>query len=156
MSANVVNQMAYLRTSREFPQEGSQLAVELSKSYVDIANAVNNRTISMFSTNRPAINGESWFLSRNQRQQGFRQAYTFTTTATIPHGIDFLDVARFVRNWGEYTDGTNWYGLIHATTVAIAGQITFYVTPTSIIFVTGAGAPALTSGSIVLEWISQP
>jgi len=156
MSSNVVNQVAYLRTTREFPEDNKQLSVEVNRAYVDIANAVNSRTISVFPTNRPAINGESWFFDKNQRQQGFRQIYTFTTTSAIPHGINFSNIGRFVRCWGEYTDGTNWYGLIHASNVAIAGQITFYLTPTNITFVTGAGAPALTSGTIVLEWLSVP
>lgn len=155
MSSNVINQVAFLRTSREFPAELQQLTVEANKAYVDTANAVNNRTISIFPTNRPAINGESWFLTGNQRQQGFRQVYTFTSTANIAHGINTTSFSQFSRKFGNYTDGTNFYGLISASNVAIAGQITFYVTPTDIVFLTGAGAPALTSGTIVLEWLSQ-
>lgn len=156
MSTNVVNQVAYLRTSRNFPVEVEQLTVEVNKAYVDTANAVNNRIISIFPTNRPAINGESWFIRNNQRQQGFRQVYVFTTTANIPHGINFATVDRFTRNFGEFTDGTNWYGLINGSNVAIAGQISFYLTPTDIVFLSGGGAPALTRGNIVLEWLSQP
>lgn len=156
MTANIVNQVPFLRTSRNFPEDQKMLTVEVNKSYVDIANAVNKRTIGTFPTNRPAINGESWFLTSNQRQQAFRQAFAFTTTASINHGIVISQIDRMVRNWGEFTDGTNWYGLIHATTVAIPGQITFYVTPTQIVFVIGAGAPSLTRGTVVLEWISDP
>lgn len=151
-----MNQVPYLRTSRTFPDELLQLTVEVDKAYVDTANAVNNRTISIFPTTRPAINGESWFLIGNQKQQGFRQAYTFTTTGNIAHGIESNDISRFVRTFGEFTDGTNWYGLIPGSNIAIAGQISFYITPTDIIFAVGAGAPAVTSGVVVLEWISQP
>lgn len=157
MSANVVNQVAYLRTSRSFPEDQRQLTIEVNKAYIDIANAVNERTISIFPTNRPAITGESWFVDRNRRQQGFRQVYTFTTTTSIAHGINFDEVYSFVRNWGEFTDSAtgNWYGLIHGSNVAIAGQISFYLTPTNIVFLTGGGAPPLTYGQIVLEWISD-
>lgn len=155
MSSNIVNQVAYLRTSREFPPEVQQLTVEVNKAYVDTANAVNNRIIAIFPTNRPAINGEAWFLVANQRQQGFRQVYSFTTTVNIAHGINTATISQFTRKFGDFTDGTNFYGLISGTNVAIAGQISFYVTPTDIIFVIGAGAPALTSGTIVLEWISE-
>lgn len=155
MSTNVVNQVAYLRTSRSFPIEIEQLTVEVDKAYVDTANAVNNRIISIFPSNRPAINGENWYILNNQRQQGFRQVYTFTSTASIVHGIDFSRIDRFTRNYGEFTDGTNWYGLINGSNVAIAGQISFYLTPTNIVFVTGGGAPAITKGNIVLEWLSQ-
>jgi hypothetical protein len=156
MSTNVINQIPYLRTSREFPEELKQLTVEVNKSYVDTANAVNNRIISIFPTSRPAINGESWFLSGNQKQQGFRQVYTFTSTASILHRITVVTPSQFIRCFGSYTDGTNSYGLIFASTVAIAGQISFYITSTSIVFVSGGGAPVLTQGTIVLEWVSLP
>lgn len=162
MSTNIVNQVAYLRTTREFPEDLRQFTIEANKAYVDTANAVNNRTISIFPTTRSAINGESWFIINNQKQQGLRQVYAFTTTADIPIGFKFSKISRFVRTFGEYTDGTNWYGLIPSTSVAIAGQIGFYVlldptsTETDILrFVSGGGAPVLTNGTIVLEWLSN-
>lgn len=155
MSTNVVNQSSFLQTTREYPPEMGQLVLEMNKSYVDVANAVNSRIISIFPTTRPALTGENWFLQNNQKPKGFRQIYTFTSTANIAHGIDLTRISRFTRNWGEFTDGTNWYGLIHSSNVLIAGQITFYITPTDIVFLTGGGAPVLTSGTIVLEWLSQ-
>jgi len=155
MSSNIVNQVAYLRTSREFPDEIYQLSIEVNRAYIDIANAVNQRTISIFSVNRPSVTGESWYLFQNQRQQTFRQVYTFTTTTAINHGINVVDPNQFTSCYGSYTNGTNSFGLIFGTTVAIAGQISFYITSTQIVFVLGAGAPALTKGKIVLHWLSQ-
>lgn len=156
MSANVVNQVAFLRTTREFPEEIHQLCVESNKAYVDIANAVNNRIIGIFPTNMPAITGESWFPT-NQRQQTLRKIFILTSTASIPHGLDkiYSSIVYFTRNWGEFTDGTNWYGLIHGSNVAIAGQISFYVDPININFVVGAGAPVFSKGILILEWMSQ-
>jgi len=159
MSANVVNQVAFLRTSRNFPENIPELVVQLSKSYIDTSNAVNARTIGIFPTNRPAITGESWYFNKNQKQQSLRQMYTFTTLTAITHGIifgaTFDEIDRFTRTFGEYTDGTNWYGLIPGSNVAIAGQVSFYVTPTQIIFLSGVGAPAVTNGNVVLEWLSD-
>jgi hypothetical protein len=155
MSANVINQMPYLRTTRNFPEELKQLTVEINKSYVDIANVVNARIIGIFPTLRPAITGESWFLVANQRQQTLRQVYTFTSTSSINHGISVNDTNQFTSCYGSYTDGTNSYGIIWGSSVAIAGQITFYITATQIVFLVGAGAPALTRGRIILEWLSQ-
>lgn len=148
--------MPYLRTSREFPEEIKQLAFEVNKAYVDTSNAVNNRTIGIFPTVRPAINGESWFLTNNQKQQAFRQAYTFTTTANIAHMVTNVVPGQFMRGFGEYTDGTNTYGLIYGSNVAIAGQISFYITATNIMFLVGAGAPAVTNGTVVIEWLARP
>jgi hypothetical protein len=155
MSTNVVNQVAFLRTSREFPEELRQLSVETNKSYIDIAAAVNSRVIGIYPTTRSAITGESWFLNNNQRQQTLRQVYTFTTTASITHGIPITNPSQFTNCFGSYTNGTNSFGLIFGTSVAIAGQISFYLTSTQIIFLVGAGAPALTSGTIVIQWLSS-
>ena len=146
----------YLPGQRNFPNDNvQQLGVVLDKTYIEIAARINERTIGIFGVGFPIITGEKWYLTgQPQKQQTIRQLYFFTTTAAINHGIAVAGIDRFVRNWGEYTDGTNWYGLIHASNVAIPGQITFYVTPTQIVFLVGAGAPALTSGTIVLEWLS--
>lgn len=158
-----INQSPYLRTSRDFPVEDlDQLNVELVKSYIDIASNINARTIGLFPTTKSAITGESWYLRNNQRQQSLRQAYTFTTTADIPIGFKFSTISQFSRAWGVYTDGTNWYGIIFGTSSAIPNQISFYIalngvstTSDSIKFVVDAGAPALTSGTIVIEWLSN-
>ena len=154
MTSNVLNQVPYLRTSREFPEEMQPLTVELTKAYIDTANAINVRTIGIFPITRRAITGESWYIFQNEKQQTFRQVFTFTTTATITHGIPNLVVTQPTRCFGSYTDSINAYGLTRGTTVAVAGLIMFYVTPTQIIFTVGAGAPAMTSGRIVIEWLS--
>jgi len=154
MSSNVVNQIPYLRTSRNFPEEISELTVQVNKSYVDIATAVNYRTIGIFPTNRPAITGESWFINANPRQQTLRQVYTFTSTASINHGILVVDPDQFTNCFGSYTNGTRSYGLFWSNDVVIPGQITFYLTSTQIVFLVGAGATALTKGKITLQWLS--
>lgn len=156
MTANVVNQVAYLRTSRNFPEDLGQLTVEVNKAYVETANVVNNRIISIFTVNRPAINGESWFITKNQKQQGLRQVYNFNNTTSINHGVMVTNPRQFIRCFGSYTDGIDTFGLIYASSVPIAGQIGFYVTSTQIVFTLGGGAPALVEGTIVLEWISEP
>lgn len=153
MSANVFNQVAFLRTSREFPEEIHQLTVEINKSYLTIAEAVNKRTIGIFSTNKPAITGNSWFL-KNQKQQTLRQVFAVTSTTSVNHNIKGLQPGQVIFAFGSYTEGTNSYGLIFGTSGAIPNQISFYVTSTQIVFVIGAGAPALTSGKVVLEWLS--
>lgn len=150
-----LNQSPYLRTTREFPADLDRLAMETNRAYLDTSNAVNNRTISLFGVNRPIITGEKYYLFENQPQQALRQVYTFTTTANIPHGITVDYPGQFINCFGSYTDGTNSYGLPFGTSTATTGLITFYVTNTNIMFVLGAGAPALTSGVIVLSWLSE-
>jgi hypothetical protein len=132
------------------------LTVEIDKAYVDIANAVNNRIIGIYPTNRPAITGSSYFISSNQRQQSFREVYTFTAAGSIAHGIANFTPVQMINGYGSFTDGTNDYGVIYASSTAIIGQVTFYVTTTNIVVVADGAAPAITSGKIIIEWISSP
>lgn len=155
LGSNIPNQVAYLRTSRNFPTDSKLLAVELTKSYIDIANAVNNRTISLFSIGKPTITGESWFLATSQKQQTLRQVYTFTSVGNIPHGIDLTKISGFSRCWGQYTAGGNWYGVIFANNMMIMGQLTFYIDPTNIVIQAWAAAPLPDKGTIILEWLSN-
>jgi hypothetical protein len=163
MSANVTNQVAFLRTTRNFPAEIQQLSVEVNLAYVDTANKVNSRTIGIFTQNVASLNGEEWFVNnKNQKQQGFRKVYPFgAAPTTIAHNLNVppfqFTALSFVRIFGTFTDGTNWYPLPYVNSTAANNQISLSVTPTNIVITPGGGAPpAITSGYVVLEWISQP
>lgn len=158
---NVVNAVPYIKTSRDFPEDIKQLTIQLGKSYIDIANAVNYRIIGIFPTNKPAITGESWFLLNNQRQQTLRQVYNFGaipfgTTITINHGISNL--TQFTRIYGTCITDLPDFRPIPYASVAPNGNIDLRVTSTQIIIVNGSGAgtPNIVSGIIILEWLSQP
>ena len=115
---------------------------------------MNARTIGVFPENGFIANGESWFIN-GQSNQGLRQFWPFTNTANIAHGINLSSISSFTKCFGAYTDGTNWYGLPFASNTAIAGQVSFYISPQYITFLTGSGAPSVTYGFVCLEWISQ-
>lgn len=152
--SNIINSVAYLRTSREFTPNIQSLAIEVSKSYIDIANSINVRTIGIFSVNRSSITGESWYL-KSQRQQTLRQIYTFTAAGNVAHGLNFDEINQFTKCTGSFTDGTNYYGAIYGSSTAIAGQVSFYIDPTNIVVLSDPGAPAITNGIIILEWLSD-
>ncbi len=157
MSANIANQVAYLRTTREFPEELYQLTVEVNKAYVDIANAVNNRTISIYPTNLSAITGNNYYLAGNRRQQSLRRVYEFTSAGNIVHGIDTVNFSGFTQIYGTFTNGTNWYPLPYVDVTATNNQVSIVVTPTQIQITAGAGTPpTITRGFCILEWLSQP
>ena len=159
MNQNLVNTSPYLRTSREFPyNDVKELAFETNKAYVDIANIVNARTIGLYPSVRPTLTGEEWFIQKSYRQQSFRQVYTFTNTNPIAHGINFTNIFGFSHMYGQFRDSAStptWYGLIAGSSVAIGGQISFYVDSANINFVVDAGAPTLGYGIIVLEWLGN-
>jgi hypothetical protein len=152
-----LQQAPYLREQRQFPNDDVKLlSNQMDHTYIDIAAKVNVRTIGIFAKNFQILTGESWyFAGSSQKKQGLRQIYPFTAAGNIAHGINFADVFQFTKPSGSFTDGTNWYGAIWASNVAIAGQVSFYVDPTNIVILSGGGAPAIVSGTIVLEWISN-
>lgn len=155
MSTNIVNRSPFLRTSREFPEDMHQLTVEINKSYVDIANVVNDREIGLYPSSRPAMSGQRFYVQGNQPQQGFRQIYTFTSSSSIDHGINVSNIFGFTSIYGSFTDGTNWYPLPYVNSTA-ANQIGVRISSTQIVFIVGGSAPTITKGVIVLEWISNP
>ncbi len=159
MATNVVNQVPYLRTSRNFPEELQPLVVEINKSYLDIAGFVNDRIIGIFPGVKPAITGERWFLTKGQNNQTQRQVFMFSdSNLTQNHNIQNFDVIPyFTRIWGTFFDGTNWNTLPYVDVVAADNQINIQVNSTQIVVTKGAGAPpAISKGIVILEWMSQP
>jgi hypothetical protein len=159
MSSNVVNKSPYLQESKEFPEDQSQLLPQLTSSYVETAKAVNDRTIGVYPTNRPAITGDSYFYNKNQKQQSLRQIYHFIApiAASYPHGIKPQSINHFSPNtYGEYKSGSNYYGAIFGSSTAIPDQVSFYIdgTANTIVILQGLGAPVIDEIIILLEWIS--
>lgn len=157
-SNRIINQFPYLRAQRRFPTEVKDLITEIDRTYVDVANMVNARSIALFTMNKPTNTGQSWyFQSETERKQVFRQVYPFNgSTTTIPHGIPNTEYLYFTKCFGFYTDGTNFYGALFAGNLEIADQITFYVTPTDIEVIISSGTPpSITQGYIVLEWLTK-
>lgn len=152
-----VQKSPYLRVQRNFPQDPQALTVEINKSYVDIANVVNVRTIGIFPINAPVSTGETWFISgESGRQQTLRQVYTFTAAGNIAHGINLANITGFTRIYGTFTDGTNWYPLPYVDVSAANNQVNIYVSGSNIVITAGAGSPpSISSGYVVLEWLSN-
>lgn len=158
MSSSVIQKAPYLRQQRGFPNDNIQaLTVEIDKAYVDTALAVNARTIGLFPDNVPIVTGEQWFLNgQAQKQQTLRRVYEITGAGSYAHGIDVPNISAFTRIYGTFTNGTNWYPLPYVDVVAANNQVNVIVTPTNIVVAAGGGGgqPAVTSGFVVLEWLS--
>lgn len=157
MSSNITNQISFLRTSRSFPEDAHQLSVEVDRSYLDIANAVNSRTIGLFSSTNPSVTGNSYFFSKNQRQQSLRQIYSFGAiaagaTLNIPYSTKGL--TQFAAIYGTCITALPDYRPLPYSSVTANANIELKVTATNIVITVGVASPNITSGLIVLEWIS--
>lgn len=153
MATNTPFKVPFLRVQRLFPQEAQPLSVEIDRSYTDIANAVNTRTLGVFPTNGSVQNGETWFSGGNQFN-GIRAVYLVTGTGNIAHLIDTTLISGFTRIYGTFTDGSIWYPLPYVNEVAANNQVSLTVTSSNIVITAGAGAPpTVSSGFVVLEWV---
>lgn len=154
---NYLQQSPYLRQQRNFPNDNIQaLTVEIDRSYIDIAFKMNSRTIGLFATGNAMVTGEQWFLNGQPlKQQTLRQLYQFTSAGSIAHGINLSQISGFTRIYGTFTDGTNWYPLPYVDVSSINNQVSIFVDPTNIVITRGISAPAIVSGFVVLEWLSQ-
>lgn len=154
----IINTGSFLRTSRNFPDDLKQLAIEVNRAYIEIARNVNERTIGLFTVTRSTSAGENWFITKNQQQQSLRQTYIWADgNLTIPHGINLFTLTNFVRIWGTFFDGTNWQTLPYVDLTSVTNQINVKVNDTNIVITKGAGAPpACMNGLVTIEWISVP
>jgi len=152
----------YLRKQRQFPDDDlKELANQCDLAYIDIANKVNSRTVGIYALNNSTITGDRWYFEGTaSRQQSIRKTFRFsaaTLITPINHGIPNSEVTSYPKAFGTYSNGTNYFGAIYASNTPIVGQVTFYITPTQIVVLSGAGAPAIAtnSGIIVVEWLSR-
>ena len=154
----------YIITSRQFPtSDPKQLETELTKSYEDISYGVNARTIGIFNKFQ-IVTGDQYYADNTspmnpiQFRQGYRQLFAFGAIATgvtfpIAHGIS--GITELVHCYGNcITDIPDFRPIPYSTaTVDVTLQIELRVTDTQIIIINGAGAPNITSGTIILEYL---
>lgn len=155
MTANIPVQSPFLRTSRNFPTDIQPLVIEINRAYNDIALRLNARTIGTFPLGQSIVTGEEWFIT-GPKQQTLRQLYTFTSAGNISHGINLSTISGITKIYGTFTDGTNWYPLPLVNTVNVTNQISISVGPSNIVIIAGGGAPSITYGYIILEYLANP
>jgi hypothetical protein len=151
-----VQQTPYIQEQRHFPRKTvEELATQMDIAYIDIARKINERMIGQHSKGFSAVTGERWFLDGQVTpQQTLRQVYEITSTLIYAHGIDTTQIEGFTKIYGVGYDGTNWFSLPHVDSTLVTNQIGVLVTPTQIVLSPGAGAPVITSGFIILEWLA--
>ncbi len=165
-----LQQAPYLREQRQFPNEDlKDLSNQMDHTYIDIASKVNARIIGTFANSFQIITGETWYLNgSNQKQQTLRQVYNFGAIAPgteldIPHGI--TNFTAFTRIYGVVTtDLPDYRPLPYIDPATLTTGMALLVGPGTVApnigvpcirIVLGATARPVTSGIVVLEWLSQ-
>lgn len=167
------NKLAYqvplLQTWRNFPMDETNLELTLNKLYYDIANCMNLREICLYDL-FPMFNGQQWYSNPNQasttaaftstpRRMNYRQLFTYETiaagaTETIVHGIDSLtQVTRLFGN--VITANPDFRSVPFVDVTSVNNQISVYADTTNIYIINGSTAPEITSGFIVIEYLTN-
>ncbi len=153
---SIVNQTPYVRSSRDFPTEVVTLSQEVDKSYLDLANALNQRTIGIYATKNPSVTGNAFFVS-GQKQQGLRQLYVVPAIAAGATGT--IAITKYYSPYalisGAVTTSSDSRPIPYASVTANANiEVKVDSATLTIRISVGAASPAIVSGFVVLEWIS--
>jgi hypothetical protein len=149
----------FLSTSEVYPEDNSQLLIQLTSIYTATANAVNTREIGIYQDGIEGVTGQQ-FSSPGASQDFrpvYRKAFYFGglasgATKTIAHGL--TGVTAYTNIYGTIiTDVVDYRPLPYVNTSAVGNQISLLVDATNIIIVSGATAPNVTSGIVILEYL---
>lgn len=155
MTFDPINKTPYLPTTKRFPRDTGQFIEEMDKTYIDIANASNDKTIGLYPVTKPAVTGNQYILTPTESFQSLRRVYRFTSTGNIAHGLNFSQIQGFVNIYGTFQAGGNWYSLPHVDLTNVNNQISVTITSSQIQITAGGGAPpSISLGYIVLEYIT--
>lgn len=149
------NQYQFLPVTRTFSEDPEQFLIQITSTYSDISRRLNNREIALYDLLETAT-GQQWFptTGTNPNRFGVRKVFSFTGAGlTFNHGISNLVAMTHI--YGAFTNGTNFYPLPYVDATAATNQVQVVVTPTQIVITRGAGAPSITSGIIVLEYLKN-
>lgn len=159
-----VNQAPYLLTSRQIPQDPTRLQPELTKSFYDIASAVNVREISTYEKVQTNT-GQRWYgLSVDDasvKRQAFRRVYDTgalpnTGFKDIPLGFDVDAGFQLTKLYGAAQNGTSWIPLPFVDGSGAIGNVGAFIinaSPSVIRITTSTAAFVAYSGVIVIEYI---
>lgn len=156
MTFNPSNTVApFLQTSVYFPNDFDEFRVTFLQQFRNVADIVNVRQIGIFEQEE-FLTGEQWpnLTNSQQKKQTFRKIFFFNDASlTFNHGITGIVLCTHI--YGTGTNGTNFFPIPYVSAIAIANQIQIDVTPTQIIITKGGGAPAISNGVIILEYLKN-
>lgn len=161
MTSSPTNSLApFLQTSVFFPDEFDEFRVKFLQLYIDIANCVNVREISVYDL-QEFLTGERWFTvgDPQTKRQTYRQAYQIGAiapgaTSTTAHNITGFTAFTHIYATAITSIPDN-RPIPYASVTAVNQQIEIKVDATNIVIINGAASPAITSAIVVLEYLKN-
>ena len=154
------SQGQFLDYTITIPSNEVDMNLKLTDSYQQIASAVNNREISVYTT-QELPNGQQYFNPSNAQlfQSVYRKVIDFgalpdTTTKSVAHGLTFDANTIFTHIYGAASDPTGTtYIPIPYSSPTLNENISLSVDGTNVIVETGIDRTNYTTCYIVLEYI---
>jgi len=101
------------------------------------------------------VTGERWYLEgETSGKQTQRIVIQIAASGSFPHNLDLSTSLGVTKITGTFTDGTNWYPLPYVSTT-VTNQVSVSVTPTNVVITAGSTAPVITSGFVIIEFLSS-
>ena len=157
--ANTVGN-TYVPQYINYQLEEDQLKTQLTRRDTQMAIALNFKTNGIFETTETQ-NGEQWFGppgDQRKKRFAFRMVFSFGAiapgaTLVIAHGL--TGVTMFTSIKGTAITANDKRPIPYASATLVTNQIEINVASTQINVINGATAPAITSGTVVLEYLKQ-
>ena len=153
-----MSQAPYLSTSEFFPEDPSQLLIQLTANHTNIASSLNIREIAQYEDGVAVQTGQQFSVPNSQNKNfSFRNVYYFGAIAagvvlTIPNNI--VGVIQFTRMYGTcITAATDFRPLPFVSITALTDQIAIRADATNLYIGVGTTSPNVVSGIAVLEYL---
>lgn len=156
MTFNPSNSLGpFIATSTYFPDDFEEFRVTFLALYRDIALNVNTREVGIYDL-QEFLTGENWFTTGNPqvKRKTFRKVFEFSdANLNFAHGITGIVLCTHI--YGAATNGVLFFPIPYVSATAIANQIQIDVSATNVIITKGGGAPAITNGVVILEYLKN-
>lgn len=151
---------AFVATSNVYPQDVEQLTIQLTYRDTIIATALNLREIGQYETVE-IVTGQQFFTTGNAQKKRFSYRKVFPLPATaagattlIAHGLTGVTLYTHIYGTAR-TDVPDDRPIPYSSAAAVNQQIEIKVGAVNISVINGAGAPNITDGLIVLEFLKN-
>lgn len=149
----------FLPAYRDFDIDDDQLRILLATVYSQTVNSLNLKINGVYETVEVQTNSQFNNPANAQRKRfEFRKMFYISAgSLTFLHNIPgiSLGTSQFTRIYGVVNTATDWLPLPHVDVVNVNRQISIQVNATQVIITPGAGAPAITGGIVVLEYLKN-
>lgn len=151
----------FLPINQTFSTDDDQFLIQITNRDRDIARYINIREIAIFDQTEVPT-GQQWYNPSNVqiKRNGYRKVFVFGAisagaSATISTAI--TGITQITHMWGQAISASDSRPIPYASVTSAASQVELTINPTftTITVLNGSSAPAIVSGTVVLEYLKN-